>query len=36
MGHCWPGNPVCPYGAASTDIDANSEMWAFFEQFALP
>lgn len=36
MGHCWPGNPLCPFGAASTDIDANGEMWAFFEQFALP
>ncbi|MBL9104713.1 MAG: hypothetical protein JNL82_27465 [Myxococcales bacterium] len=36
MGHCWPGNPVCPYGAASVDIDANGVMWDFFGQYALP
>lgn len=34
-GHCWPGNPTCLYGTSSTDVDANAEMWAFFEQFTL-
>lgn len=36
MGHCWPGNPSCVYGTPDTDLDANSEMWAFFQQFSLP
>jgi polyhydroxybutyrate depolymerase len=36
MGHCWPGNPVCPFGEASVDIAANAEMWAFFSEYALP
>jgi len=36
MGHCWPGQAVCPYGAASTDLSANDEMWAFFSEYTLP
>ena len=36
MGHCWPGNPFCPFGAASTDLSANDEMWTFFSQYTLP
>ncbi|MEZ4451599.1 MAG: PHB depolymerase family esterase [Nannocystaceae bacterium] len=36
MGHCWPGNPICPLGQPSTDLDANAEMWAFFSMFTLP
>ncbi|MBA3547831.1 MAG: prolyl oligopeptidase family serine peptidase [Nannocystis sp.] len=36
MGHCWPGNAFCPFGAASTDLSANDEMWAFFSQYTLP
>jgi len=35
MGHCWPGNPACVYGTPSIDLDANAEMWAFFQQFTL-
>lgn len=35
-GHCWPGQVSCPFGASSTDIDANAEMWTFFSQFSLP
>lgn len=36
MGHCWPGNPVCPFGTPNTDINASEALWAFFSQFALP
>lgn len=36
MGHCWPGDALCPFGASNVDIDANAEMWAFFRPFALP
>ncbi len=36
MGHCWPGNGFCPFPPASTDISANDEMWAFFQQHTLP
>lgn len=36
MGHCWPGQPVCPYGAANTDLSADDELWSFFSQFTLP
>ncbi|MEJ7735511.1 MAG: hydrolase, partial [Polyangiaceae bacterium] len=35
-GHCWPGQASCPYGASNTDIDANAEMWKFFDKFSLP
>jgi polyhydroxybutyrate depolymerase len=35
-GHCWPGQSVCPYGEASTDIDADDAMWTFFQAFTLP
>jgi polyhydroxybutyrate depolymerase len=37
MGHCWPGQSFCPpsLGASTTDISANAEMWAFFQQYAL-
>jgi polyhydroxybutyrate depolymerase len=36
MGHCWPGQAFCPLGAASTDLSANDEMWAFFSEHTLP
>ncbi|HEY0137231.1 MAG TPA: PHB depolymerase family esterase [Nannocystis sp.] len=36
MGHCWPGQAICPYGASSTDLSANDEMWAFFSKYTLP
>lgn len=36
MSHCWPGNAFCPFGAASTDLSANDEMWEFFSQYTLP
>lgn len=36
MGHCWPGQPMCAYGTPNTDLDANAEMWAFFQQYTLP
>ncbi len=36
MGHCWPGSSTCVYGTPNTDLDANAEMWAFFQQFTLP
>ncbi len=36
MGHCWPGNAFCPFPPANTDISANDEMWAFFQQHTLP
>jgi polyhydroxybutyrate depolymerase len=36
MGHCWPGNEFCPFGAASTDLSANDEMWEFFSKYTLP
>ncbi len=36
MGHCWPGQPVCPYGAANTDLSADDALWSFFSQFTLP
>lgn len=34
-GHCWPGQPSCPFGAATTDVVANDEMWTFFQRFEL-
>lgn len=36
MGHCWPGQAFCPFPPANTDIVANDEMWAIFQQFPLP
>lgn len=35
-GHCWPGQSVCPFGAATTDIDASAEIAKFFKKFTLP
>jgi polyhydroxybutyrate depolymerase len=35
-GHCWPGTANCPFGAATTDIDANRQMAAFFKAVKLP
>jgi polyhydroxybutyrate depolymerase len=35
-GHCWPGQTYCPYGASTTDINADDAMWAFFQSFQLP
>ncbi len=36
MGHCWPGQAVCPFGAPNLDVSANEAMWAFFQAFTLP
>jgi polyhydroxybutyrate depolymerase len=35
-GHCWPGQAICPFGSSTTDISANTAMWALFQDFALP
>lgn len=35
-GHCWPGQSVCPFGAATTDIDASRRIADFFKKFTLP
>ncbi len=36
MGHCWPGQPVCPFGAVTSDINASQELAKFFKRFSLP
>jgi polyhydroxybutyrate depolymerase len=36
MGHCWPGQSFCPFGASTTDISADEEMWKLFEKHSLP
>ncbi|MDC0717573.1 alpha/beta hydrolase family esterase [Nannocystis bainbridge] len=36
MGHCWPGNPECPFGTPSVDLDASALIWEFFSGYALP
>ncbi|HMJ15005.1 MAG TPA: prolyl oligopeptidase family serine peptidase, partial [Polyangiaceae bacterium] len=35
-GHCWPGQPVCPFGTVTSDIEASRELATFFKRFALP
>lgn len=30
-GHCWPGNPECPYGDSTTTISANERMFDAFD-----
>ena len=35
-GHCWPGQPGCPFGAATTDVDASRRLADFFKRFRLP
>lgn len=35
-GHCWPGTALCPFGAYTLDINADDEMWKFFQGFSLP
>jgi polyhydroxybutyrate depolymerase len=35
-GHCWPGQPGCPFGAATTDVDASRRIADFFKQYRLP
>ena len=35
MGHCWPGQADCPYGASSTTLDAGEEAARFFARFSL-
>ncbi len=30
-GHCWPGNPECPYGSSTTTISANLRMFDAFD-----
>ena len=34
-GHCWPGQPVCPFGTSTLDISASEAMTDFFEDFSL-
>ncbi len=38
MGHCWPGQTVCPPppNMSTTDISASNAMWEMFERFTLP
>jgi len=36
MGHCWPGNPACPFGTADIAIDASEAVWQFFKGHSLP
>lgn len=31
-GHCWPGNPECPYGDSTTTISANGRMFDAFDE----
>lgn len=35
MGHCWPGQSICPFGGTTNDISANVAMFDFFERFTL-
>jgi polyhydroxybutyrate depolymerase len=34
-GHCWPGVSTCPYGNATTDINASQKIAAFFKMYSL-
>jgi polyhydroxybutyrate depolymerase len=34
-GHCWPGQAFCPFGAATTTLNASEEAAKFFERFHL-
>ncbi|GMV19666.1 MAG: hypothetical protein KJ015_03170 [Myxococcales bacterium] len=36
MGHCWPGQSICPFGQSSTDVSANDRMWELFQKSSLP
>jgi polyhydroxybutyrate depolymerase len=36
MGHCWPGNPVCPFGTPNVDMNASEAVWQFFNNYSLP
>lgn len=35
-GHCWPGQPVCPFGNSTSSLDASREIAEFFKSFKLP
>jgi polyhydroxybutyrate depolymerase len=35
-GHCWPGQTYCPHGESTMDINASSQIGAFFGRFSLP
>lgn len=35
-GHCWPGQPFCPFGSSTEDISANDVMVDLFESVSLP
>jgi len=35
MGHCWPGQSICPGGASTLDISASEAMADFFANFSL-
>lgn len=36
MGHCWPGQSICPFGQSTTELSANDRMWELFQKFSLP
>ncbi|MFY0538677.1 alpha/beta hydrolase family esterase [Nannocystis pusilla] len=36
MGHCWPGNPACPFGTPNEELDASEQAWNFFQHHSLP
>ena len=36
MGHCWPGNPACPFGTPNEELDASEAAWNFFQHHSLP
>lgn len=36
MGHCWPGQALCPYGNTNLEIDASAMLWEFLSRFRLP
>jgi len=35
-GHCWPGNPSCPFGSSTETINAGEAMLEFMLRFELP
>ena len=35
-GHCWPGQALCPYGAADMDLNADDAIGEFLQAFSLP
>lgn len=35
-GHCWPGQPECPFGDSTTVVDASEMMVEFFAEHPMP